>query len=247
MCPMPSGLADPYLKTVRAKEHLDDIRERLRVFRESDPCSFRREDDFENGLHIIRFKFKNVPDKIALVVGDFLYCLRSALDQLVWALALRKQVGTYPRGTQFPIFKEANRQKFESYTSGVPTEAIAIIESFQPYRGRDTAARESHLLWRLNLLCNIDKHRRIPVDASILDFRLPEFPERLIPQVQFDHDAEMIVAPLEFKRYMALDPQGSLDVTFGDPCEGIRCNLEGLEQIYEFVTNSVIPRFTRFF
>jgi len=96
---MPSSLTDPYLKTARAKEHLEELRERLRLFRENEPISFKREDDTANQQHIMRIKIKVVPDKITLIAGDFLYCLRSSLDQLVWALA--KSVGSYPSGTQF--------------------------------------------------------------------------------------------------------------------------------------------------
>lgn len=81
------GLADPCLKTARAKEHLDDLRERLHTFREDQPITVSREDDAESQKHIIRLKVKDIPEKFALVVGDFLYCVRSSLDQLVFALA----------------------------------------------------------------------------------------------------------------------------------------------------------------
>jgi hypothetical protein len=245
---MPSSLADPFLKTVRAMEHLEDLRERLRTFREEGPCTFRRERDHKKGLYILRFKFNPIPDSVPLIVGDFLYCLRSSLDQLVWALA--KRVGTYPSHTQFPIFlvwNTQNERKFEKYTEGVPTKAVAIIDSLQPYRVPDPAARRSHLLWQLHLLSNIDKHRRIPVDASIIEFGFRDFPRKFLPQVRFDHEAEMITAPLELEPYMKLDPEGSFDVTFGDSYEGIKCNTERLEQMYEFVTEGVLPRFAQFF
>jgi hypothetical protein len=243
---MATNLADPYLKTARAKEHLEDLRERLRSFREADPCSFRREDDLERQLHIITIKIKQIPDKLPLVVGDFLYCVRSALDQLVWALA--KNPGSYPKGTQFPIFEtDYRRDKFLQYTAGIHPDAFAIIEDLQPYKGRDQAEVKSHLLYRLNLLCNIDKHRRIPTDATALDFNFPHFPRKFLPSVSFDHDAQMVIAPLRLKQYMALDPTGAIEVFFGDSFEGVRCNFDGLEQIHNFVTNVVIPRFARFF
>jgi hypothetical protein len=135
---MAGTLTDPYVKTVRAKEHLDELREKLKVFRESNPGSIRREEDAKNGLYVLRFEIKDIPDRIPLIVGDFLYCLRCALDQLVWALA--KRVGTYPHGTQFPIFKVANPKRFSEYTSGVPTEAVSIIESLQPYNAGNAEA-----------------------------------------------------------------------------------------------------------
>lgn len=63
---------------------------------------------------------------------------------------------------------------------------------------------------------------------------------------RYDADAGVIRIPL-VKSKMRFDPTASLEVVFGDRDEGIECNLEGLEAIYEFVANSVIPRFLRFF
>jgi hypothetical protein len=242
---MPSTLSDPYLKTVRAKEHLDELRERLKTFRESNPGSVSREEDVKNGLYVLRFEIKDIPDKTPLIVGDFVYCLRCALDQLVWALA--KEVGTYPHGTQFPIFKVANPKRFSEYILGVPADANAIIESLQPYHARDAEAIASHYLQQLSLLCNIDKHRRIPVESTVICFRFPDVPRGLIPHIRFDREAKVVIVPLALKDYMALDPVAPIDITFGDSYEGIRCNFSRLEEIYEFVANSVIPRFSRFF
>jgi hypothetical protein len=101
------ALADPYLKTARAKEHLDDLKERLRKFREDEPIRITREDDVANQRHILRLKVKDIPDVLTLITGDFLYCVRSSLDQLVWALS--HTTTAYPRGTQFPIFDAPTR------------------------------------------------------------------------------------------------------------------------------------------
>jgi hypothetical protein len=240
------SLADPYLKTARAKEHLADLGDRLRAFRNSKPCTFTRQDDFENGRHILRFHIRDMADKLPLIVGDFLYCLRSSLDQLVWSLA---RVGgiDYPDGTQFPIFGKPNARKLAEFTVGVPADAVQIIDQLQPYQVRDDATIRSQLLWRLNALCNIDKHRRIPTDVTVVDFNFPDFPREFLPSAVVDHDAEMISVPLHLRGHVALDPEIAVNIVFGDSHEGIKCDFEGLEQMYEFVTNSVIPRFARFF
>lgn len=242
---MASSLADPYLKTARAKEHLEDLRERLRRFRESEPCGIVREDDLKKRKHIIHFRIKSIPEKIPLVVGDFLYCLRSSLDQLVWALA--KVPGSYPDRTQFPILDHVDTGTFSRCTFGVPTNAVKIIESLQPYNGQTPAAIKSHLLWRLNKLCNIDKHRRIPTDATATTFNFPRFPKQFVPLIQVDHDKEMAIVPLVLKSKMALDPIAAVEVFFGDSHEGVRIDFDGLETMYKFVADSVIPRFARFF
>jgi hypothetical protein len=237
-------LADPYLKTARAHEHLEDLRDRLRRFTESEPCRIFREDDIKNRVHIIRIELKDPPHKVALVVGDFLYCLRSSLDQLVWALSLHN-TGRYPQGTQFPIFSAPKPNKFMDYTVGVAADAIREIELLQPYQGGH-ATLKSNCLWQLNLLCNIDKHRRIPIGATITDFRFPNVPQNVIRLIRFDNDAGVIRVPLAFKGYMTLNPEVPLNVLFGDSHEGVRVDLARLEAIYEFVALTVIPRFARF-
>ena len=239
------GLADPYLKTAQAKEHLDDLRERLRKFREDDPIRVVGEDDVKNQRHIVRLKVKDIPEKLALVVGDFLYCVRSSLDQLVWALATTTL--PYPKGTQFPIFETPDPKLFNKYTRGVPAGAIAIVESLQPYHAQNAAALHGHLLWRLNLLCNIDKHRRIPTDRNITIINFPDFPKKYIPLTTFDDQAGVISVPLHLKSKMRFDPTASLDVIFGDSHVGIECDFGGLEAIYKFVADSVLPRFLGFF
>lgn len=242
-------LADPYLKTARAKEHLDDLQERLAVFREEYPVTVSRKDDLENMRHVVGIKIKDIPEKFALVVGDFLYCLRSSLDQLVFALAQTKT--DYPKGTQFPIFDNpldpTNEKRIAGYTRGVPADAVAIIKELQPYTGPNTAAIKGHLLWRLNALCIIDKHRRIPTDKNFTDINFPDFPRKFGHLIHHDHDAGVITVPLFLKDKMRFDPTGAIEVIFGDSHEGIECTFDGLEAIYEFVANSVLPRFLRFF
>jgi hypothetical protein len=81
----------------------------------------------------------------------------------------------------------------------------------------------------------------------VIGFRFPDVPRDLIPKIRFDHEAKVVIVPLDLKRYMTLDPVGTIDIAFGDSYEGIKCNFARLEEIYEFVADSVIPRFSRFF
>lgn len=240
------GLVDPYLKTTRAKIHLENLRERLAVFC-NEPCQFIREDDLEKQLHIIRMKIKDVPDEIPLIVGDLLYCLRSSLDQLVWCLAKINATPGYPEHTQFPILEQRDIPRFNRQTAGVPAEAAKIIESLQPYNGRDADAIRSHLLWRLNKLCNIDKHTRIPVHGVTGIVKWDTIVPLNVALTQFDDKAVMKI-PLSHKGHMALNPRiPEFKVLFGDLYWKIECDFAGIEAIYEFVANNVIPRFSRFF
>jgi hypothetical protein len=111
---------------------------------------------------------------ICLTVGDAFYNMRSSLDQLVWSLAKRPGGILDPQHTQFPILETDNsdtRKRFARQTEGVPTAAQDEIRGFQPFhRGIDC---KSHPLWRLNQMCNLDKHRRIPANGSALLVHFP--------------------------------------------------------------------------
>jgi hypothetical protein len=242
---VPPSLVDSYLKTTRAKVHLDALRNEIDLFRKSKPCSVFRKDNVKRGRYEIRIKIANTPGDIPLILGDLLYCLRSSLDQLVWSLA--RLTTSYPRGTQFPILEKRNagtRKTFSTCTAGVPARAAKLIDSLQPY---DRAEPSAHLLWRLNRLCNIDKHRRIPVHSDVVTFDFPLMPHNLVRSIEFNHDQQMMSVPLGLKGQMALDPKVSFNVIFGDISDGISCDFDGVANIYNFVADSVIPRFTRFF
>lgn len=243
------NLTDPYLKTSRAKVHLENLREQLTALT-NEPGEFFREDDLENQLHIVKVKIKDIPDVIPLIAGDLFYCLRASLDQLVWCLAKIKATPGYPEGTQFPILEQRDPHRFNRQTSGVPAEAIKIIESLQPYNAPNVDAVRENLLWRLNKLCNIDKHTRIPVHGVIGTLQWDAYSPagtEVLTFSEFDNNAEMKI-PLRRKREMALNPRiREFRVLFGDLYWKIECDLAGVEAIYEFVTNRVIPRFSRFF
>jgi len=242
------ALIDPYLKTTRAKVHLEHLREQLAVFCK-EPCQFIREDDLENQLHVIRMKIHNVPDAIPLIAGDLLYCLRASLDQLVWCLAKINATPGYPEGTQFPILEQRDAPRFNRQTSGVPAKAIEIIESLQPYNAPSADAVRSHLLWRLNKLCNIDKHMRIIVHGVTGIVKWDTFVVSDPPTEFIKVDDSLVMKmPLLLKDQMAPNPRiPEFKVLFGDLYWKIECDIAGIEAIYEFVSNSVMPRFVGFF
>ena len=237
------NLADAYLKTARAKEHLDSLREELEIYYESKPCKFKEQTDIRNQRYRIRIHIVDPPDRLSLIAGDVFGCLRASLDHLVWALSSFNTTA-YAENTQFPILEEPNAPRFKRQTNNVPAGAVAIIDSLQPYsRGKDRKAFEGHLLWRLNRLCNIDKHRRIPLHGSVVDFKLPAS----IPQSMVVCDSDTMSLPLQMKDAVRLHRDATFKVTFGDSHEGIECDQDGIERIYAFVAGDVIPRFAKFF
>src|ERR1700730_6825308 len=166
------GIVDAELKLLWAKKHLCALDIELEIFSApSKAYILTRHDDIKNQMHVLSMRLTEVPEQICLIVGDAFYNMRSALDQLVWSLA---RLSGIPNGTQFPIIERPTPKAFKRFDAqliGVPDEAICEIKELQPYHRRD--AYKSHPLWRLNELCNLDKHRRIPANGSALDVHFP--------------------------------------------------------------------------
>jgi hypothetical protein len=129
-------------------------------------------DDIPNERYIFSYFVPIVPLPISLIVGDAFYNMRSSLDQLVWALV---RLTAIPGNVQFPIMddtKSKTRERFLQQLTGVPSDAIKIIDELQPYHRGLTL--KGHPLWRLNEMCNLDKHRRIPIESSTWHVAFPE-------------------------------------------------------------------------
>lgn len=104
-----------------------------------------------------------------LIVGDAVHDLRSALDHLMWQLAI-KHLGRTPTKSeapniQFPEIRKLgdfHRSRFLRYVS--PSD-IDRLKAFQPYRRLKKG--QLHPLPKLVKLSNIDKHRKIHLLVSI--------------------------------------------------------------------------------
>ena len=101
-----------------------------------------------------------VPLALSLPVGDCIYNLRSALDYVVYELAILDS-GKVQEQTQFPIVdceKDFNEQK--RHLRGLNEHHIRAIEALQPYKRIEWAKT-------LRGISNPDKHRHlIPVQAQ---------------------------------------------------------------------------------
>lgn len=124
-------------KMYRAKEHWEKLWDEVTAYYQSNPGDLFPAPGStpENPLFIFKEK-KPVPAHLALVLGDALQCLRSSLDYLVWELV--EAAGNKPhRKLMFPIaltseqYRDDLRKRHR--LDGVPLEAIAIIDHFQPY------------------------------------------------------------------------------------------------------------------
>ena len=69
--------------------------------------------------------------------------------------------------------------------TGVPDDALAFIESEQPFRWGGGDDYHYHWLWTLHHLNRIDKHRRLALTTAWLDMPAISVPEGVTPRVKW--------------------------------------------------------------
>lgn len=121
------------------------------------------------GQQLIVFRPHSAPvdPSLSLAVGDCIHNARSALDHLVFQLAILNSAPVESATkTSFPVcltpheFKNATRRKLAPFVGAL---ALAEIEKLQPY---STGDKEQDILWVLSQLDIIDKHRLLIVTKS---------------------------------------------------------------------------------
>ena len=176
---MSNALSGVDEKLKRARSHIDQLDQQLSAYRKSNPYSVRVHPDVDAATgqpvgRLIAVRNLGVPDpdpSTALLAGEAVYQMRSALDHLIHQLVIiagneGKLIGS--RRHQFPIFE--NRKGYVKRAPGMidgvdpvgSTIVSAAIESHQPYaRSPNTATFDP--LWLLQDINNTDKHRLIPI------------------------------------------------------------------------------------
>jgi len=214
----------------------------------SDLFTAAARDDVKNGRYIVRVEYAMQDGDIALSLGDFVYNLRSGLDQLAWQLCLSGG-GDPGRDTMFPIYERDDVRSEESFlkrVKGMPPDAIVIIRELQPFqRGSDY---RQHPLWQLNELGNIDKHRLPAGRSTDTSFYIEP-----LGYTKTDFESGMELSwPLSVKGKVKLEGRTPA-LTFGEPIDSNKPSPTPLEltrhdiaEIYRYVREDVAPRFTHF-
>jgi len=89
-------------KAERAKLHLDAFNRHVSAYMK-EPYTIVSKYDAENRRHIKRFQLKGFESVLGMELGEFLYSLRSGLDQMAWQMAKPRARQTSPRDIYFPI------------------------------------------------------------------------------------------------------------------------------------------------
>ncbi len=188
---------DWWLKIQRAEKHMVDIQEEARRYAKSNPYEFIRTRLPDDHPQIVGyFHITEQPDPmIAIMLGDFIHNLRSALDWVVVACSpkSRRYDASFPIFPDDPFAKDINgnymvsnsnqRDRFNSLIDGIHSEARASIIGLQPYQATNLLGfgANLHNLRVISRLENADKHRQIITLGEggqdfFLHFIFPGFP-----------------------------------------------------------------------
>lgn len=244
---MKPSLKNPKLKIERAKEHLDILDNELIKFQDAKPFRVTCYENIEHTLYIMKCEIPIIDPRLAIIAGDAVYNLRSALDHIAWQLALTTTDTPRDR-TAFPIVDvntSKKRTTFDNITGDIPIEAINEIKLLQPYN-RGTSY-QADLLWQLDKLCNIDKHRVITAQGTAIDFKIPKSLDAKSLIFNRLDDAYVIAMPIAFKTQMQVAPVPIPDVVLGSQVDGLTISVRELGKIYKYVRDTVLPKFVRFF
>lgn len=167
-------------KVERANEHILDFERSFTAFRDANPyfVDTKRDPHTRELIYYVR-NTVDIPPRFALVAGDAIQNLRSALDHL--ACQLVRSNGQIPgKATEFPICRSAKEYKSESTrkVKGVRPDAKEAIDAIEPYKGG-----RGEELWVLHELNIIDKHRLlVAVGAAFTGMNIGRFLEGKVRQ-----------------------------------------------------------------
>jgi hypothetical protein len=173
-------------KANRALEHLDALRLLIDEFRATEPFTLTPEPTDNPKRVAYRLRYKHpVPTGIRTTIGDVLHNLRGALESLAFEAARLSQSGVLSAEQEslsaFPICKSpAEFEKFINSKRGqlFDSRAAKALRSVQPFVNLEQLHQHGvsleepfeqrarwEILYRLNRLWNIDKHRRLVLTA----------------------------------------------------------------------------------
>jgi hypothetical protein len=152
-------------KIERARQHIQELDRVCETFRKSDCYGIRTECDSQTAQTSYKIaRLGTPPVDIALIAGDALSNLRSALDHLAYCLVLRNTCAVPTDKVYFPIKDSAaiyHSAKAQREMHGMGHAAIKAIDAIKPYKGGNDT------LWFLKELNNRDKHRLLVTVASV--------------------------------------------------------------------------------
>lgn len=153
------------LKIGRAEHHINDLNSAIREYLSHRPIRLVTigNPDADQETHVVKKKTP-LPDSLALITGDAIHNLRSALDILMFGMIGER--AKRPQSVQFPFSARAETlvttmKSRETHLAG--EKVVAEIEALKPYPGGNDS------LFGLYDLDITDKHKLlVPVASTAL-------------------------------------------------------------------------------
>lgn len=242
----------------RSRTHLDSINAHITDYIRS------TKDDFVikvnpqlNSVYLVWWTEANywLSFDTSVIIGEFLYNLRSLLDNLVCALVRVSDPDSDCAGRQFPIHSDGPKfnASAKDVLKGVPDAGLRLIRDLQPYQRGNGAKLDP--LNILNALCNRDKHRALQIVAGYhrdAQFRISRPDGRPVlyfglPRSAFMDGPKVVDLPLtpsEVDGELKVEAGGTKTVCFLEPGPwGERPVNEVLVACLDYVEKRVVPRF----
>jgi hypothetical protein len=143
----------------RAREHLDELRRDVQSLQETDRARIVTQlgtDKTQVAINLV-YRRPHPNRRWGALVGDFAHCIRSALDNTVYAIALTNADTLPPADDRILCFPIADTnddwRRVKRSVRSLPSAVRAVIEAAQPCRGGNA------VLSVLGSLNDMDKHR----------------------------------------------------------------------------------------
>ncbi len=246
-------LESPIWKIHQAERHIEAINQYVHLWESLEPNGMRRHLNADNTFYEYTLVAIYPPlIDFGIAIGEFAYQLRSALDQIVYAMSLfptnlrGNALESAERSTSFPIMRSRDDDRIWSLLQYVPENirgrAWEAINLVQPYQRGSTAEQDPlALLDQMNIR---DKHRILAPATS--GFTIDQM--NIDPRIQTMQGSVKngdIVARVPAD----LDPEADFDrritrvitIPITRPTGGIQ--LARIAEIYACVAFDVLPRF----
>ena len=147
-------------KLRRAREHFEAFDAQLSAFFDSNPYRAFGKVEGEDGWYVFRLQVvRKPPERIGLLVGEYVHQLRSVMDHLMWQLGWwrKRPLPPQSRGLTFPI--ESVQRDIDASLSrlqgNIPDDWNALVRAVQPHDRKDDPLLAIQRLW------NRDKHQAL--------------------------------------------------------------------------------------
>lgn len=236
-----------YLKFQRAEKHYAEL---AALIRKHKPFRYFVETNFKTGEKAtFAKKDEEVANQAAIIIGDIIHNLRSALDHTYWNCTeqFAKSDGER-RNIQFPITSNEKALK-DSVLPGLPSRVsqsfAEALESLKPYR--DGGNRSLCLIHDLDVM---DKHKLLiptgnftKITSAMIQKQVPDFPSGLV-DCGFGNnyrDVGWQVQPMTWtqRRKAKIRPSNVLEKELDVPVETVLSDIDSVRPALEVLQELV--------